>query len=113
MRRGVKLGEMIVMGGPQPLGEQVVEGAIDQLGVRVADDRRYLRIRHHDTARGVDEEHAGGRGLNYAPKKALIDRLHRGHGVLHGVSNTSRTLRARTAGVKGFCRKLSPGSSIP
>src|SRR5229473_2960271 len=28
-------------------------------------------------------------------------------------SSTSRTLRARAAGVKGFCRKVSPGSSIP
>src|SRR6266852_4059972 len=28
-------------------------------------------------------------------------------------SSTSRTFRARAAGVKGFCRKVSPGSSIP
>src|SRR2546429_3185071 len=31
----------------------------------------------------------------------------------HVASSTSRTLRARAAGVNGFWRKLRPGSSIP
>src|SRR2546430_4300112 len=30
-----------------------------------------------------------------------------------GASSTSRTLRASAGGVNGFCKKLSPGSSMP
>src|ERR1043165_8746130 len=37
----------------------------------------------------------------------------RSHDASLGASSTSRTLRANTAGVNGFCKKLSPGSSIP
>jgi hypothetical protein len=47
----------------------------------------------------------------------LVTALHGdriGHGGRHcGRSSTSRTLRARTAGLKGFWRNAVPGSSTP
>ncbi len=74
-----------LMHRPQALGQQHLQRIADELRARIAEHHFGVRIDQHDTAFGVDHDHAAGRRLDDFLEHALQAFAHRyiDHGLDH------------------------------